>query len=391
MGGVRLEGRQESLGVLVAHHADDRDQRREGEGVLQGRAHRLRPVRVVRRVEHDRRAAPHDLEAARRGDLGEGGPHQVGVEGLVPEERLDRREGDGGVLRLVGAVERQEDLVVAPAQPLEGDHLTAYGRHPVGDPEVAPLADHTGSDLGDLAIERGVDVLGLGGDHGDRAGLDDAGLLDRDLAWGLAEVARVVDRDRQHDGDRCVDDVGGVPRAAHADLDDGRIDGGVGEGREGHRHDRLEEGDRVRLVVVDQREERRHVVERTHEAFVAERLAVHADALGHPLDVRAGEAAGAQVEGAQQRIDHPARRGLAVGAGQVDDGVGRLRVAEQLDQRLDPVQRRLQPGLGPAREQRVLDLVEGLGQAGGGGGLTHLTGESREHRPLTGQLEQVLG
>ena len=46
--------------------------------------------------------------------------------------------------------------------------------------------------------------------------------------------------------------------------------------------------------------------------------------------------------------------------------------AEQLGEGLDPVQRRLQPGLGPTGQQGLLDLLEGLGEPGGGGGLTHL-------------------
>ena len=49
------------------------------------------------------------------------------------------------------------------------------------------------------------------------------------------------------------------------------------------------------------------------------------------------------------------------------DRVGALRVAEQLHERLDPVQRGLEPGLGPAGQQGVLDLGVGLGEAGGGG------------------------
>ena len=62
----------------------------------------------------------------------------------------------------------------------------------------------------------------------------------------------MVDRDRQHHGDRGVGDVGGVPGAAEADLDHGHVDGGVGEGGVRHRDDRLEERQRVRLARVDE-------------------------------------------------------------------------------------------------------------------------------------------
>ena len=39
----------------------------------------------------------------------------------------------------------------------------------------------------------------------------------------------MVNSDRCHDGDLRVDDVGGVPGATHAHLDNGHVDGGVGE------------------------------------------------------------------------------------------------------------------------------------------------------------------
>ena len=174
------------------------------------------------------------------------------------------------------------------------------------------------------------DLGGLRGEDRGRAGLDDPGLLEGDRGQVVAEVARVVDRDRQHHRDRAVGDVGGVPRAAHADLDHGRVDRGVGEGGERHPDDRLEERQRVRLVGVDQLDVRRDVVEGADEGLVVERLAVDADPLAHPLHVRAGEPAGAQVERAQQGVDHPRGGGLAVGAGQVDHRVGALRLAEDL-------------------------------------------------------------
>ena len=99
---------------------------------------------------------------------------------------------------------------------------------------------------------------------------------------------------------------------------------------------------------------------------VVERLAVDRDPLAHPLHVGRGEAAGAQLEATQQRVDHARGGGLAVGAGQVDYGVGALRFAEQVGEGADPVQRRLQPRLRPAGQQGILDLGEGLGEAWGG-------------------------
>ena len=51
-----------------------------------------------------------------------------------------------------------------------------------------------------------------------------AGLLHGDLAGCAAEPVGVVQIDGRHDGDIAVDHVGGVPGAAHADLDDRHVD-----------------------------------------------------------------------------------------------------------------------------------------------------------------------
>ena len=57
---------------------------------------------------------------------------------------------------------------------------------------------------------------------------------------------------------------------------------------------------------------------------------------------------------AQQLVDHPRRRRLAVGAGHLDDGHRAVRRTEQVDQRVDAGQRRLEPALRPARQQLLL-------------------------------------
>jgi hypothetical protein len=100
----------------------------------------------------------------------------------------------------------------------------------------------------------------------------------------------VVEVDRGDDGDAGVDDVGGVPGAAHADLDDGDVDRGVGEGRVGHAHHDLEEAHRVVAGGVDHLHVGRDVVVGLDEALGAHRLAVEHDPLAHRLQVRAGEA-----------------------------------------------------------------------------------------------------
>ena len=94
---------------------------------------------------------PDDLEPARRGDLGERRRAPASSSrGVVAEERLDRGQRDGGVLRLVRAVQRQEDArrsaPGAPAATAPGRRRPAPARRrrtpgPRG-PRVAPTSAH---------------------------------------------------------------------------------------------------------------------------------------------------------------------------------------------------------------------------------------------------------
>ena len=85
--------------------------------------------------------------------------------------------------------------------------------------------------------------------------------------------------------------------------------------------------------------------------------------------MRRGEPPGGQAHLAQQPLDHPRGRRLAVGAGDVDDREGALGVAQQLHHRGDAVQRRLEVVLGGAGEDRLLDLPHPLAQVELLGGL----------------------
>ena len=75
----------------------------------------LRAIGVVGAVEDDERAAMHDLEAARDRDRAEGLLDHVVVE-RTAEERLGRGQRDRGVVALVRAVQRQEEVVVHVAR-----------------------------------------------------------------------------------------------------------------------------------------------------------------------------------------------------------------------------------------------------------------------------------
>ncbi len=151
VGQVRLEGREHALVVLVGHHADHPDQRRERERVLERGGGRRGSVRVVRGVEHDRRAAPDDLQPAGQVTSANAGAHQVVVERLVADECLDGGQCDGGVLRLVGAVERQEHLVVPPRSPCSDSIWPPTAGTRETTPNSMPSRTQGGADLGGAA------------------------------------------------------------------------------------------------------------------------------------------------------------------------------------------------------------------------------------------------
>ena len=120
----------------------------------------------------------------------------------------------------------------------------------------------------------------------------------------------VIEIDRRDDGDRCLDDIGCVETTTHADLDDGHVDRCVGERRERHACNGLEERQPDVAVGIDEFEERRNLVVDLDEPLRAHRFAVDGDPLGDRFEMRAGVAAGAQVDASKQGIDHAGRRVL---------------------------------------------------------------------------------
>lgn len=129
---------------------------------------------------------------------------------------------------------------------------------------------------------------------------DDACLLGGDLGDGVPEIVGVVQADGRDDHHRGVDDVGGVPPAAEADLDDGDVDRRVGERRKRHRGDDLElaharAAGRLGLLV-DEFDEGFQFAVRLDVEGRADRLAVDGDALHGRLQMRTGRATGPSVQ-----------------------------------------------------------------------------------------------
>ena len=168
----------------------------------------------------------------------------------------------------------------------------------------------------------------------------------------------MVEVDRGDHRDIGVDGVRGVPLAAQPDLDHRDVDRGVGEDRVRERDHHLEEAHLDVELAVDEIEVGRQFAITLDERACVDRLAVEHDPLGDVGQVRAGEPAGAQPEPAQQFVDHARGGGLAVRAGEVDRSVAALRLAEQVEQRLDPLAGRVHAALAPPAGDLGLDLPQ---------------------------------
>ena len=367
---VRASTATMPVGVLVGEHAEHEDDLVEVEVLVERGDERLGAVRVVRGVDDHRRVAGDRLQAARRRRGGEALVHDLVGEAhrAAADERLDGRDRDGGVLGLVAAEQRQRHVAVLPRESADRHELAAHG-----DPRlehVERVALDGERRLGELGrvLEHLERRVGLLRGHDGCRGLDDARLGARDLGDRRAEPRLVVEVDGREHGDLAVGDVRGVPLAAHADLEHDDVDGRVGEAREREHRERLEE--RQRLLAgalelgVDDRDERVDLLPVARDGLVGDGLAVDADALGEAVEVRAREQAGAQAGGAQQALDHATGRGLAVGARDVDDRRGAVRVAEQLDRAAGRRQSRAGRALADAGEERGVDGVGGVARLG---------------------------
>ena len=163
---------------------------------------------------------------------------------------------------------------------------------------------------------------------------------------GRSEILDVVDAHVGDDRDVAVDDVGRVPRSAHADLDDRDVDGFVGEPAERGRGDDLE----VRRLDADS------TARRARPRAAARRAS--SSAIGSPsIDMRSLTRSRCGLVYAptvsptrrEQLGDHRGRRGLAVRAGEVDRRELELGRAEVLHQRARCARAWARPRRLPAR------------------------------------------
>lgn len=158
----RLQGGEDAVDVLVGQHAEHPYQIAEVEFARQRLRQRGGTGGVVRGVdEHSGRAA-HPLQPARADDGGETRANRLDVELTLragAEEGLDGGQRQGRIVRLVFSVQRQVDVGIHPAQPLQLQHLPADGDLAAQHGELRILAGH-----------RGVGLNGLGQQHFHRLG-----------------------------------------------------------------------------------------------------------------------------------------------------------------------------------------------------------------------------
>ena len=331
----RFECGQDAVGILIAHDGDDADEESEIELLPQRLSQRDGSRGIVCGIDENRWSTAHSLQSARRGHCSEAGAHGVDIKLTLrpgPEERLDRREGDDGVVRLMLAVQRKEHVAVHTAEPLKFEQLPTDSHLSAQHRELRAFASDRGVGAHRLRQQYVHRFRRLIGDHRDRAHIcvrwheilglpgDDSGLFAGDLGDGVAQVVGMVDADGRDDRDRGVDHVGGVPSPAEPDLHDRHVDRGVGERGESHCGDdlelaqtraRLPEGARLRLLV-DKFDEGLDFTVGSHVSPRTDRHAVNGNSFHRRLQVRTGGAPGAPGQRDQQRVHHPGHRCLAI-------------------------------------------------------------------------------
>ena len=226
----------------------------------------------------------------------------------------------------------------------QGGDLAADCGHTVGHGHFVAVAhEHGVVAFGGFGENRHDGFLmRLRPDDGGAVRLDDAGLLGGDLFDGVAQPLHVVHVHRADDGRIRVEHVGGVPQASHADLDDGHVHGRVGELPDGHGGEHLEEAHlRLALLLhlgVHQGHEILGLVPDVDEIVIGQLLAVDGDTLVDLLQMRRRVQAGTHTVGAADGLGHACGGAFAVGTGDMNHAERLLRVAQDVEHQVHPVE-----------------------------------------------------
>ncbi len=339
--------RLEHLGrITVLEQGDDQHSTpAEVELVVEGHRRGSRARWVVGPVDDHDRGTAHQLEPTGHQDRPVGGlDHVVGQ--LTAEERFGRHEGEHGVVGLVTAVEREEHVLVGTGRREQVEHLAADGG-----PDVAHLEvdAHHGRTERRPRLEDLDQIRILLADHDVGARFDDARLLAGHVAAPVPRQVGVVLADVGDDRDVAVDHVGRVEQAEQAHLDDGHIDGDLGEPGERRRGEQLEVG----RLHPRERTERGDLADDLAEGVVADRFEVPLEAFVDALEMRARVGADGEARLDEQRRGEPGNRTLAVRARDVHRAERPLGVAEHVEQLAHRVERQPFDAAGPGLEVDV--------------------------------------
>ncbi len=236
--------RGDGRGVLVPPHAQHQKDAATREQRLQCIRQDLRRGLVVRAVEHHGGAVAHDLEPARPAHRGEAPSHRLrGHSDSVRGEQLDQTDRDCRVLRLVPADERALDISVGAVHPVNRQLHASLIVVGYDHPRPALLADHE-----ELRAALQADILqhlqgfcDLRRRYHGHAGLDDPGLLPRNLGEGRSQFQRMIVPDPRDPAGEGRDHVRGVEPAAQPRLHHRQVHPRAREVQKGHQGVGLEE------------------------------------------------------------------------------------------------------------------------------------------------------
>ena len=295
------------------------------EELAQRSRERLGTGGVVGAVEHDRRMPCDDLETS-------GPPHAASASRSVASSSASPNNAShaaiaAAALRTACSPNNgRKSSSYESAQASHGERLASHGQQSLGDLPVAELERHRRADL----IHRPPTPRALRHPVPGRHGLPPftmPAFSPRHLGQGRAELG-MIEPDRGDHGDVARDEVRGVPRAAHADLEHAEGDGLVGEPEVREGGQRLEVGHPLVSLVVDELEERLQVPELLGELRLGDVDPPHGEPLGHRLEVRRRVQARREAVGARDLGRHPRRRALAVRARDVDRRVRQLGIVQ---------------------------------------------------------------
>ena len=319
-----LEHATASLSATIPTSPTRRVRRRPPRGPRR----RPRPVRVVGSIDEDggRPAARPRGGRARSSWRRRQRAPRARCAVPPPDEGLDGRDRGGEVAGPVGTVQREEEVGILACEPAEAGLAGRRGRpHGSARRSRCPRRRFGSPPTSLTRSSRTCATSSSRPPDGDRAGLDDPA-FSSEIETTSSPSRCVWSRSTGVTTATCASMTLVASHEPPRPTRRSRRRRKAGEGGVGERDEHLEEvhpaATRLERSRVDDVDERSHLVEGGDELLTAGRLARQGDPLTDVVQVRRREATGRQPALAQDRVDHPARRRLAVGPGEVDRRVG---------------------------------------------------------------------